>query len=148
MLRAILQRLVLGSATLLAVSVLIFLGTSVLPGDVAEIILGQMATPESLAALREKLGVDQPAHVRYFMWLGDLLTGDLGISKAGSGFGTIGTPISEMLAPRLFNTVRMAGVVAIVAIPMSLALGLLTAMHPGTRLDRIVTFATLSLISV
>ena len=53
-----------------------------------------------------------------------------------------------MLAPRLFNTVRMAGVVAIVAIPMSLALGLLTAMHPGTRLDRIVTFATLSLISV
>ena len=148
MLRAILQRLVLGSATLLAVSVLIFLGTSVLPGDVAEIILGQMATPESLAALREKLGVDQPAHIRYFMWLGDLLTGDLGISKAGSGFGTIGTPISEMLAPRLFNTVRMAGVVAIVAIPMSLALGLLTAMHPGTRLDRIVTFATLSLISV
>ena len=63
MLRAILQRLVLGSVTLLAVSVLIFLGTSVLPGDVAEIILGQMATPESLAALREKLGIDQPAHI-------------------------------------------------------------------------------------
>ena len=69
--------------TLIVVSLLIFVGTSVLPGDVANIILGQMATPESLAALRSKLGLDQPAYLRYFLWLGDILTGDLGISKAG-----------------------------------------------------------------
>ncbi|HIC55787.1 MAG TPA: ABC transporter permease [Acidobacteria bacterium] len=146
--RAILQRTLVGFVTLLFVSVLIFVGTSILPGDVAQIILGQMATPESLAALRSKLGVDQPAYIRYFMWLGDFLTGDLGVSKAGSGFGTVGTPISEMLIPRLLNTLQLASVVAVIAIPLSLALGLLAAMHPGTRLDRIVTFSTLSLISV
>ena len=148
LLRAVLRRIGTGAATLIVVSVLIFIGTSVLPGDVANIILGQMATPESLAALRAKLGMDEPPHVRYFIWLGDFLTGDLGISKAGSGFGTIGTPISEMLVPRLLNTLRLASVVAIIAIPISMTLGLLAAMYPGSRLDRAVTFGTLSLISV
>lgn len=148
LLQAIARRTVVGIATLFVVSILIFIGTSVLPGDVANIILGQMATPESLAALREKLGLDQPAYARYFFWLGNLLTGDLGISKAGSGAGTIGTPISTMIAPRLENTFRLASAVSLIAIPLSLTLGLLTAMYPGTRLDRIVTFSTLSLISV
>ncbi len=148
MLRALLHRTGVGIATLFVVSGLIFVGTSVLPGDVAQIILGQMATPESLAALRAKLGLDQPAHVRYFLWLGDLLTGDLGISKAGSGAGTVGTAISTMIIPRLWNTLRLASMVAVIAIPLSMTLGLLTAMYPGTRLDRLVTFSTLSLISV
>ena len=148
LIHAMLRRTAVGIVTLLVVSILIFIATSVLPGDVANIILGQMATPESLAALRVKLGLDQPAYVRYFFWLGNLMTGDLGISKAGSGFGTIGTPISEMLAPRVENTIRLAGVVALIAVPLSMTLGLLAAMYPGTRLDRIVTFTTLSLISV
>ena len=148
MLHAMLRRTAVGVATLLVVSILIFIATSVLPGDVANIILGQMATPESLAALRAKLGLDEPAYVRYFLWLGNLTTGDLGVSKAGSGFGTIGTPISEMLAPRVENTIRLAGAVALIAVPLSMTLGLLAAMYPGTRLDRIVTFTTLGLISV
>ena len=63
--RAIIQRALVGVLTLFVVSILIFIGTSILPGDVAQIILGQMATPESLAALREKLGINQPAHNRY-----------------------------------------------------------------------------------
>ena len=109
LIHAMLRRTAVGIVTLLVVSILIFIATSVLPGDVANIILGQMATPESLAALRAKLGLDQPAYARYFFWLGNLATGDLGISKAGSGFGTIGTPISEMLAPRVENTIRLAG---------------------------------------
>jgi len=138
----ILRRTAAGIATLLLVSILVFIGTSVLPGDVAQIILGQMATPETLAALRAKLGLDQPAHIRYFHWLGNLLTGDLGISKAG------GATISSIISGRLFNTMRLAGLIALIAIPISLALGLLTAMYPGTRLDRIVTFCTLGLISV
>ena len=142
------QRALVGILTLFAVSLLIFVGTSILPGDVAQIILGQMATPESLAALREKLGINQPAYIRYFMWLGDFVTGDLGVSKAGSGFGTVGTPISEMLMPRLSNTLQLASAVALIAIPMSLALGLLAATFPGSRLDKSVTFLTLSLISV
>ena len=147
-LQALLRRTVVGIATLFVVSLLIFAGTSVLPGDVAQIILGQMATSESLAALRAKLGLDQPSYIRYFLWLGNLLSGDLGVSKAGSGFGTVGTPISAMIMPRWWNTVLLSGMVAAIAIPLSLTLGLLAAMYPGTRLDRTVTFSTLSLISV
>ena len=145
---AVLRRTVVGVLTLFLVSVLIFVGTSVLPGDVANIILGQMATPESLAVIRNQLGLDEPAYVRYFIWLGNMLTGDLGISKAGAGFGTIGTPISEMIAPRFTNTLRLSVAVAIIAIPLSLTLGLLAAMYPGSRLDRTITFMTLGLISV
>ena len=148
LLSALLRRTALGVATLFVVSVLIFIGTSILPGDVANIILGQMATPESLAALRAKLGLDEPAHIRYLIWLTDLLSGDLGFSKAGAGTGTVGTPISEMLAPRLINTIRLGGAVAIVAVPFAVTIGLLAAMYPGTKLDRFVTFTTLGLISV
>ena len=61
---AVLRRTAVGVLTLFLVSVLIFIGTSVLPGDVANIILGQMATPESLAVIREKLGLDEPAYIR------------------------------------------------------------------------------------
>ena len=148
LLNAILRRTAVGIATLFAVSILIFIGTSILPGDVANIILGQMSTPESLAVLRAKLGLDQPAYVRYFIWLGDLLTGDLGFSKAGAGAGTVGTSISDMLAPRLMNTLRLSGVVAVIAVPFALTVGLVAAMYPGTRVDRFVTFTTLGLISV
>ena len=121
-LQASLRRLAIGIVTLIVVSIIIFVGTSILPGDVAEIILGQMATPETLKALRAKLGIDQPAHIRYFLWLGNLLTGDLGFSKAGAGAGTIGTPISVMIAPRLWNTLQMAGIVAAISIPLSIIL--------------------------
>ena len=145
---AILRRTATGMLTLLGVSILIFAGASVLPGDVANIILGQMATPESLAALRAKLGLDQPAHLRYLLWLGDLLTGDLGYSKAGAGAGTVGTPISELLAPRFWNTARLFGLVVVVTVPISMAVGLLAAMFPGTHLDRAITFFTLGLVSL
>ncbi len=141
-LKTILRRTAAGIVTLFLVSILVFIGTSVLPGDVAQILLGQMATPETLAALRAKLGLDQPAHIRYFHWLGNLLTGDLGVSKAG------GATISSIISGPLFKTMRLAGLIALIAIPISLALGLLTAMYPGTRLDRIVTFCTLGLISI
>ena len=79
--RALLARLCISVVTLFVVSVLIFIGTNLLPGDVAQILLGQMATPESLAALQAKLGMDQPGYVRYFMWLRDVATGDMGYSS-------------------------------------------------------------------
>ena len=145
--RALLGRLAISVATLFVVSVLIFIGTNLLPGDVAQILLGQMATPESLAALQAKLGMDEPGHVRSFMWLRDVATGDMGFSKAGLGAGNA-TPIVQILEPRIFNTLQLTSMVAVIAIPIALFLGLLAAMHPGTRLDRTVTFSTLSLISV
>ncbi|TGR60728.1 ABC transporter permease, partial [bacterium M00.F.Ca.ET.194.01.1.1] len=81
-LKLIAQRIALGILLLLAVSVLIFAGTQILPGDVAQAILGQSATPESLANLREQLGLNQPAYIRYFHWLGGVLTGDLGTAMS------------------------------------------------------------------
>ena len=142
MTQMVLRRIAIGFATLIVVSVIVFLATSILPGDVAQIILGQSATPETLAALRAELGMDQPGYVRYFSWLGNMATGDLGISKAG------GATIASLIEGRLWNTMTMASLVALISIPVSIALGLWAAMHPGTWLDRIVTFGTLSTISV
>ena len=138
----VLQRIAIGFATLAVVSVIVFVMTSWLPGDVASIILGQAATPETLAALRAQLGTDQPLIIQYFSWLGNMVTGDLGISKAG------GATISSLISSRIGNTMMMAGMVALVSIPISISLGLYAAMHPGTWLDRTVTFGTLSTISV
>ena len=145
--RAILGRFGISLVTLWVVSVLIFIGTNLLPGDVAQIILGQTATPESTAALRAKLGLDKHPIEQYWVWLQNVKIGDLGISKAGLGAG-LGTPIVEMLGPRVDNTLRLTLIVGAVAIPVSLFLGLIAAMHPGTRLDRSITFATLNLISI
>jgi peptide/nickel transport system permease protein len=138
----IFRRIGIGFLTLWVVSVVVFVGTEILPGDVAQIILGQSATPENLAALRNELGLDEPAFIRYFDWLGGMLAGDLGISKAG------GASIASLIGNRLSNTFLMGGIVTLIAVPLSVLIGLLAAMHPGTRLDRIVSFVTLSVISV
>jgi peptide/nickel transport system permease protein len=142
MLRMVFQRVGIGIVTLWIVSVLVFAGTEILPGDVAEIILGQEATPETLAALRSELGLDKPAVVRYFEWLGDLASGDLGISKAG------GATIASLIADRLLNTVTLGGIVAGISVPLSILIGVLAAMYPATWFDRILSFGTLGLMSV
>lgn len=136
------RRIAIGLLTLWVVSVVVFIGTEILPGDVAQIILGQSATPENLAALRAELRLDEPAFVRYCDWLGGMLVGDLGVSKAG------GATIASLIQNRLSNTLMMAGIVTLISVPLSVLIGLLAAMHPGTRLDRIVSFGTLSVISV
>ncbi len=140
--RMVIQRIIIGIITLWVVSIMVFIGTSILPGDVAEIVLGQTATPESLAAYRAERGLDQPLYMQYLFWLGGMLTGDLGTSKAG------GASISSLINGRFGNTMFLAGIVAIIAVPLSVALGLLAAMYPGTWIDRMLTFGTLSLISV
>ena len=80
--RLIVTRLGAAVLTLLAVSIVIFTITNMLPGDAAQQLLGQEATPELLAAMREKFGLDQPAHIRYFHWLGGLLAGNPGYAMA------------------------------------------------------------------
>ncbi len=140
--RMVIQRILIGIVTLWVVSVLVFVMTSLLPGDVAQIVLGQAATPESLAAYRAERGLDQPLVFQYFGWLGNMLTGDMGISKAG------GATISSLIGGRLYNTMFLAAVVAVISVPLSVILGLLAAMYPGTWIDRALTFGTMSLISV
>ncbi|HTW29435.1 MAG TPA: ABC transporter permease [Acetobacteraceae bacterium] len=136
------ERLALGILTLLAVSVLIFAGTELLPGDVAQAILGQTATPAAVAAIREQLGLNQPAVLRYLHWLWGFLHGDLGRSLAN------GRPVAAQLDFRLLNTLFLASVAACVAVPLAVVLGILTAINRNGVFDRVVNMLSLSAVSV
>lgn len=139
--RMILQRLGLGILTLFAVSVVIFFAIELLPGDMAQQMLGQNATAETLAALREQLGLNQSAITRYFQWLGGALHGDFGQSLANQ------RPISDLIGARLSNTLFLAAYAAIIAIPLSIMLGILTALWRNSWFDRLANMLTLSSIS-
>ena len=136
------RRLLLGVLVLAVVSVLVFAATEVLPGDVAQAILGQGATPELVANVRARLGLDEPAHLRYFTWAGKLLSGDLGTSLSS------GADIGDLIGERVANTVLLAGVTAAVAVPLSIGLGLLCALRPNGVVDRAISGVSLTLISV
>lgn len=139
--RMILRRLGIGVFTLFVISILVFLAVSLLPGDIAQQVLGQAATPETVAAFRRDLGLDQPLPLRYLDWIGGVLRGDFGRSLAN------GRPISELLAARLGNTMFLAAYAAIIAVPLAVLTGLLAALWRGGWFDRIVNIATLSAIS-
>lgn len=150
--RIVLQRLALGLVTLFVVSIVIFVAVNMLPGDFAEAILGQGATPESVAQIREDLGLDQPMIVRYFSWLSGMLTFDLGTSFAQLNFAnTLGgagaVTVAEQIAPRLSNTMFLALVTACIAVPLAVTLGILAALYRNTVFDRVANMFTLSSIS-
>ena len=115
----IIKRLALGVLTLILLSLLIFLSVEALPGDLAQEILGQQATPETVAAIRRELGLDLPPHTRYIQWLGGMLQGDFGNSLA------LRKPIIDLIAPRLENTLFLTLYTTSIAVPLSICLGLL-----------------------
>ena len=135
------QRLLLGLLTLFVVSLIIFLGVELLPGDLAQAILGQAATPETVAAFRKELKLDLPAYERYFEWLGGMVQGDFGRSLANQ------REISELLGSRLENTLFLAGLAAVISVPLALTLGILAALYRNTLYDRAVNVVTLTSIS-
>src|SRR5690606_38637580 len=132
-LRLIAQRLALGVLLLVAVSVLIFAGTQILPGDVAQSILGQAATPQALANLRAEMGLNDSAYVRYFRWLGGVMTGDFG--KALSN----GRDIADALGGRLRNTLFLAASAALIAVPLAILLGLLAVRYRNGIIDKAIS---------
>ncbi|HRK42694.1 MAG TPA: ABC transporter permease [Gemmobacter sp.] len=136
------QRLALGLLLLLAASVLIFTGTQILPGDVAQAILGQSATPETLANLREELGLNEPVVSRYFGWLFGVLQGDLGNALSN------GQPIGPALGGRLANTLFLAGAAAVIAVPLAVLLGLVSVRYRNRWPDKAISAVTLATISV
>ena len=137
----ILRRLALGLVTMIVVSLVIFTAVSSLPGDFAQESLGQGATPEAVAAIRKELGLDQPAYIRYFQWLGAALQGDFGTS-----FGN-DRPVAGQLFDRFANTLFLALVAAIIAVPLSVVLGVMAALFRNTVFDRAANVATLTSIS-
>ena len=136
------RRLLIGVFILLVVSVLVFAGTAILHGDVATALLGQSATPELVALIRERLGLDDPVYLRYLHWLGGLVTGNLGTSLVN------GADLGGEVGVRLFNTFFLALLTASVAVPLSIVLGLLSALKPNGALDRTISTVTLALISL
>ena len=151
-LKIVLQRLGLGLVTLFVVSIVIFVAVNSLPGDFAEAILGQGATPESVAQIRSDLGLDQPLVARYFDWLKGMLTFDLGTSFAQLNFannmGGSGTvTVAEQIAPRLSNTMFLATVTACIAVPIAVMLGIVAALYRNTAFDKAANIFTLSSIS-
>jgi len=142
MTRLLLQRIGLGLLSLWVISALLFFATNLLPGDVAAALLGQQATPASLARLRAVLGLDQPAWLRYLHWLRGLLHGDLGVSLAS------GRSVASELLPRLGNTLLLASLAGAVAVPLAVGLGLLCAMHEGGLVDRLASLLCVFTISL
>jgi len=137
----VVKRLALGLVTIIVISILIFVGVEALPGDLAEAILGQEATEETVAAFRKELKLDLPPHVRYFAWLGGFLKGELGNSLAN------GRPIADLIGWRFSNTMFLASVAAVIAVPVAVILGILAALYRNTLFDKIISMVTLSTIS-
>lgn len=153
--KIIAQRLALGIMTLFVVSIVIFTAVNLLPGDFAQLILGQGATPEAVESIRRDLGLDQPPITRYFQWLGGAIQGDFGNSFAQANFASFaGTDansglgsVAGQIAPRFQNTMFLAGVTAMIAVPISITLGVLAALYRNSVFDRATNILTLTSIS-
>src|SRR5258706_4721556 len=138
----LLNRLVTSLLTLWFVATAVFSITNLLPGDVAQQLLGQSATPEAVAGLRKSLGLDLPPLWRYSAWLGKLVAGDPGISLVN------GVPVATLIGSRLANSLILAGVTALVAVPLALILGITSAVARGSIYDRLVGAGTILVVSV
>ena len=141
MLRLLLIRLLLGLVTLFAVCVFMFTAVELLPYDVAAAVLGQGATPETLAAYRLELGLDRPPYVRFWEWLSNAAQGNLGASLTNQ------RDILTSIAPRFSNTIFLAGYAALIAVPLAIGLGILAAINEGRWVDRVANLVSLATIS-
>ncbi|ABC94242.1 probable oligopeptide ABC transporter, permease protein (plasmid) [Rhizobium etli CFN 42] len=136
------SRLLIAVVTLIIVSFAVFFATTMLPGDTASILLGQAATPEAVEGLRKAMHLDQPAFLRFVYWMIGLLSGDLGTSYAND------MPIADLIGGRFANSMKLAGITALFAVPIALTLGTTAAMMRGSLYDRAVTVLTIGVISV
>jgi peptide/nickel transport system permease protein len=141
-LKFIARRIGLGLGTLFTASLIIFLVTQALPSDPAALILGREATPEALAALREQFGLNRPLLVQFFSWLGNLLTGDLGVSF------TTQMPISDYIAPRVGYSFFLLVVAGLASIPLALVIGSYAALKRDQRFDQASSITTLLLAAM
>lgn len=148
-LTTVLKRVGLGVVTLILVSAIIFSSVSLLPGDFGQSVLGQAATEETVAAFRRELGLDEPAIKRYFNWLGAAIQGDFGTSFSGRSASGVdrSRSVASLVGPRLYNTLFLAGITALVAVPLALIMGLTAALYRNSLYDRTVNAVTLTTIA-
>jgi peptide/nickel transport system permease protein len=145
----VLKRSLLGFLTLFVVSAFISVAIQVLPGDFCQSLLGQAATADTVQACRKDVGLDRGPIQRYVEWLEGVAHGDFGYSLAGAGsFGAARRSVADLIAPRLRNTLFLAGTTAAIAVPGALMLGMLAALYRGGISDRLVNVITLTSISL
>ncbi len=138
----ILQRLLLAVVVILGVSFVVFLIVHIVPGDPARVILGAYASNEAVAAIRERLGLDQPFLTQYVKWLGDALQGNLGSSLITS------QPVGPQLLQRLGPTLELSLASLVVGVAIAFPVGILSAVRPGSKLDIIASFISQIGVSV
>ncbi len=127
------RRLAGAALMLLVTSLVIFLLIEAAPGDPAEIMLGTSAQADTLAALRDQLGLDRPLMVRYLAWLGGVVTGDMGQSY------TYGVPVAGLIAERMLVTLPLTLMATLLAVGVSVPLGVMAAARPGRAGDGLAT---------
>ena len=142
LLRLIVRRLALGILTLIAISLLITVGVEALSGDVCTAMMGQMASEDKVAACHRALNLDRPVHLRYIEWLINFAQGDMGKALTNH------RDVVDVIGNRVGNTFFLAIAAALIAIPISLALGVLAALYRNSFLDRSISMITLSGVSV
>ena len=148
-LRTCVQRLALGVVTLWVISVIVYGLVDMLPGNFAQALLGQSATPEVVENFNKRAGLDRPIVERYARWLAGAVQGDFGVTFTSlSNTGGAERTVASIITPRLGNTLILAAMVAIISVPLALTLGVLAALYRNSLFDRIVNLTTLSSISV
>lgn len=142
MARFISRRLGFLALTVLLTSVLVFIVTQFLPGDVARIILGREASEAALQSVRRELGLDRPLPLQYLAWLGGFLTGDWGTSYSTD------QAIRPLVVGRLGNSLQLAGLTLLIAVPTAVLLGVVAALREGSWLDHTISVASLSVVGL
>lgn len=142
MLRLVALRILGGIATLVAVSILIFVTMEFLPGDAVSAYLGRDATPSAVATLRQEFGLDRPLSVRYVDWIAGVVRGDLGRSAANQ------VPVTQLVGSRIANSALLVGITLALLVPLSLFVGTVAALHRGSRTDTAIQLATLSTVAL
>jgi peptide/nickel transport system permease protein len=136
------QRAALAVLQLAVLSVLVFVLTSLLPGDAADMRFTETLTPEQVASLRAQLGLDQPAVARFVTWAGNVLSGDLGTSLISGG------PVLDIVKASVGATLVLTLATLAVVVPLAVALGILMGTRENGRLDRTITSITLALSAI
>jgi len=136
--RALLYRLALAVVTLLLLSIIVFAGCQVLPGDVGRAILGPFADARAVAKLNHQLGVDRPLLVQYWGWITGMLQGDMGMSY------TYRAPVAPFVGHALLNSLKLAALAFLLVVPAGVLGGIIAALRAGSWLDRLIVIAGLS----
>ena len=137
------RRILLGVVTLFLVSIVVFAATQTLPGDTARAILGRTATPDSLAALRKQLNLDEPAVKQYTHWLGGFARGDFGHSRVGTN-----PPVTEVIGKRLENSAVLVLIAGLISTPLAIALGAVSARRRDGPFDHAASIVMLALAAL